>query len=138
DPAALLDQDQRRFPRDRAGGCQRGDLTQRVPSRHRDVLESVALAPDFVRRPANGHDAWLDDVGAVELLHRALETQAPDRHLKDLLGAFEDLACRGVAIVQLAAHAERLDALAREEQSDRTCEAYTHFSRHAPHVSPEP
>src|SRR4029077_12722349 len=101
DPAPLLDQQQRGLPRDRTRGRERGDLTEAVPGGDADVLEAVALAPHFVSRPAHGHDAWLDHVGAVELLDRTFEAQLAHRHLEQLLGALEYTAGRGVAFVEV-------------------------------------
>src|SRR5882672_8319899 len=138
DPAALFDEQQRSLPRDRACGCQRGDLAEAVARRDADVLEPVALAPHLVCGPAHGHHAWLDDVGAVQFLDWAFKAQPANGHLQDLFGALEHLARRRVAVVKVLSHAGLLRALAREQQRDRACELYTHLRRVAPHVRPEP
>src|SRR5439155_531480 len=88
--ASLLDEQERRLPRDRSRGGKRRDLAEAVPGGDADVLESVGLAPYLVGGPAHGHHARLDDIGAVQLSDRAFEAQLAHRHLEQLFGALED------------------------------------------------
>ena len=128
DAPALLDEEQRGLPRDRTGGGQRRDLAQAVACGHAHVFQPVAFAPHLVRRPAHRHHAWLDHVGAVQLLDRSFEAQLADRHLEDLFGALEDAARGRVTVVQVLAHAGLLDSLSREEKRDGSGEIYAHVN----------
>ncbi len=123
DAAALLDQEQSSLPRDGAGRRQRRDLAQAVAGSHAHVLEAVALAPYLVGSPAHSHHAGLDDLCAVELLERAFEAKPAHGHLQDLFRTLEHAASGRVAVVQVAAHAGLLHALAGEQQRDRAGEA---------------
>src|SRR5690348_18115256 len=91
-PASLLDEQERGLPRDRPRRRERCDLAQAVPGGDADVLEAIAFAPDLVRRPANGHYTWLDDVGAVELLAGTFEAELAHRNFKQFLGRLEQPA----------------------------------------------
>src|SRR5438477_11500907 len=126
DAAALLDQQQCRLPRDRTRGRKRCDLAEAVTGRHADVLQAIALAPDLVGGPANGHAERLDHIGPGELLDRPLEAQLSDGHLEHLFRALEDAPRRRVAVIEVLAHARLLHSLAWEEKRDWTGESYTH------------
>ena len=123
---SFLDEQQRGLPRNRARRGQRCDLAQAVTRGDAYVFQAVAFAPHLVRRPADGHDARLDDVGAVQLLDRALEAKLADRHLQHLFGALEDAAGGCVPVIEVLTHAQPLDSLSRKEQRDGSGEIYAH------------
>src|SRR5215472_14378711 len=103
-----------------------------------DLLHAVALAPDLVGRPAHGHEAWLDVLGAVQVGGRPVEAEPAHRHLQDGLGAPEDAARRWITLVEPLTHSWSLHALAGEEERDRAPERHSHSSRQAAQVKPEP
>src|SRR5437868_7058425 len=126
--AAAVAEQQRRLPGDRARGRERGDLAEAVAGRHAHVLEAVALAPNLVGRPAHGHHARLDHVGAIELFDGTFEAQLADRHLEDDLGTLVYPAGGRVAVVEVLAHARLLHPLTGEQKSDRARQRYSHVT----------
>jgi len=119
-PAALLDEQKCRLPRDRSGRGQRRNLAEAVPRGDADMLEPVGLAPYLVGGPAHGHHARLDDIGPVQLSDRAFEAQLAHRHLEQLFSALEDPPRGGIPVVEVLAHARLLHPLPGEQQRDRS------------------
>src|SRR6266487_6096150 len=117
-----------------------GDWSSDVCSSDLDphLLHAVALPPDLVGGPAHGHDAGLQVLRPVELLVGALEAEPAHRHAEHRLRPLEHAPRGRIALVEPQAHPRTLDALAGEQQCDRTAQGHSHSSRHAAQVRPEP
>ena len=95
-----------------------GVLAERVAGGEggEDCLGGKGLGENTVSGGGDGEDGGLGVLGEAEVFFGALEDEFREWEAESFVGFVEDGAGGGVAVVEVAAHADGLRALAGEEQ----------------------